>query len=419
MNIFVISNSAISERESNGRVLKSILPNIEKNNFLNFYLRGIPEKRKNFSYLHVSDLDAVKSFLTLGVKKPKNHIQYDVDDLDSAFRGHKAKKPFHYFIRNLAWNSSFYKTYKIRNIIDNFKPDVIYLMASDTPFLYKLARIESNKKNIPLIIYSAEDYPLKKYDYIKQKEQLSFWSKKVISKLYKEAKKAFSQSANVVFNSKDLMNAYVKEGFIAKGEVIPLPSTFRKCDSKGTTNKNLLYTGNLNYERCTALIEIADVLSSFENDFILDVYGLCDIEECLKQFNEHRKIEYHGLIEYAELSKVIQNSRFLVIAEGFSSYNKINFKYSFSTKIADYLLSNKPLVVFGDPEICSIKYLKSIFPGNVFVSKSELTQNLPILIQHSRWNNDKYSMIQSIFGYNNVNKKITELFLNATNNEKI
>ena len=260
MNIFVISNSAISERESNGRVLKSILPNLEENNFLNFYLRGIPEKRKNFSYIHVSDLDAIKSFLTFGIKKPKNHIQYDVDELESAFRGHKAKKPFHYFIRNLAWNSSFYKTYKIRNIIDNFKPDVIYLMASDTPFLYKLARIESNKKNIPLIIYSAEDYPLKKYDYIKQKEQLSFWSKRVISKLYKEAKKVFSQSANAVFNSKDLMNAYVKEGFIAKGEVIPLPRIFRKCDSKRTTNKNLLYAGNLNYERCTALIEIADFL---------------------------------------------------------------------------------------------------------------------------------------------------------------
>ena len=79
------------------------------------------------------------------------------------------------------------------------------MMGGDCPFLYELAYKESKRFNIPLTIYTAEDYPLKEYDYINKTIKLSHWSKKHLKILYKKAKEAFEYSNVSYFNSDVLL----------------------------------------------------------------------------------------------------------------------------------------------------------------------------------------------------------------------
>ena len=308
--ILVVSNAAMSDEESNGRVLNNLLKK-ENNSFLNFCIRGIESSHCQIDFIKITDHDALKAFITLGIKKPHVSEERELTNQPSAGGNSKKRKTaFSFLLRNLIWNSRFYSSKKLKQKIDNFDPEVVFLMAADAPFLYKIATKEAKKRNIPLIIYSAEDYPLKKYDYLKQKEKAGLNMKIVLRQLRKAAKKAYQLSTANIFNTEELKQAYIDSGFSKKEDcyVVSIPSVLDKCSSTGN-NKQITYAGNLIKERCQSLLDVADVLKEIASPYKLVLYGQIVDEEFKNPILNHPNIDYRGLVPYQQLTNEIKESR--------------------------------------------------------------------------------------------------------------
>lgn len=407
--IFVVSNAAMSDEESNGRVLNNLLKK-EGNSFLNFCIRGVESSHCQIDFIKVTDHDAFKAFVTLGIKKPQINQERVSSSQPSSGGSKKRKTAFSYLLRNIVWKSRFYSSKKLKQKINDFNPEVVFLMAADAPFLYKIATKEAKKRNVPLIIYSAEDYPLKKYDYLKQKTKAGLNMKIVLRQLRKAAKKAYQLSSANIFNTEELMNAYVDNGFCKKEDcsIVSIPSVLEKSAGSGT-NKQITYAGNLIKERCQSLLDVADVLKEIDSSYKLVLYGQIVDEEFKEPLLNHPMIDYRGVIAYQQLVKEIKESEFLIHVEGFSQYNKLDLQYSFSTKIADYLMLGIPTIVYGPEEITSIKYLNGVVPNFVITKKEYLKDSIGLILKHHFAFDPSYEKINEQFSLASVQEKINKI----------
>jgi glycosyltransferase involved in cell wall biosynthesis len=65
-------------------------------------------------------------------------------------------------------------------------------------------------------------------------------------------------------------------------------------------------------------------------------------------------LKYMGALDNAGVSKQIQDSDILIHVESFEKKYRAYTKYSISTKISEYLASNRCIIAYGPNEIASI-----------------------------------------------------------------
>lgn len=421
MKILVLSVSAISDEESNGRVLKSLLPDSELCSFLNVYISGQPSADSNIKFLHFTDKNTLKSLLTLGICSKSSHNSLPSESTISQKENHyKKKKPVHYLIRNIVWKFAF----GIRNIImksaKQFNPNIVFLMGANMPFLFKMARLISKKTHSSLIIYNAEDYPLKKYDYISCKSSYSLTTRLVQCELLKEAKKAYKISKYNIFNSDKLLSSYLDEKIIVSSNsgIIRIPSGLSPVnyDKK---NKKILYAGNLYDDRCKTLLEFANALKDINSEFKLVVYGKITNKLLLEQIKNNDSIEYKGVIPFSELKEQFSKFSFLLHIDGFSDYSKLDYKYAFSTKIADYLILGVPFICYGSNEIAGVDFLYKLNSDFTIVSKEELLPKLKKILSFDVVYKQDRAKINYEFSERECRSRMFDLFKKFESNNKI
>ena len=248
------------------------------------------------------------------------------------------------------------------------KIEVIQIWGTNIPFLYKYGYKLSKKNNIPLTIFTGEDYPLKKYNFI---NKFSLFFPIFRHKLYKNAKKAYLISEANIYASDELLEHYSNKFSVNKGKVIHFSSTLNKNDYKTTSeNSDIIYGGNLYSDRCKSLIEIANHLRSSE---IINVYGNAS-EENKKLLSSISNIKYFGVIDYKELIKKYKNGKLLIHIEGFSDDYIKDCQFAFSSKLSDYIVSGKPFFVYGPDKISGVNYIKKIDERIVATNISELSK---------------------------------------------
>jgi len=422
MKILVFSVSAISDAESNGRVLKTLLPDSKLCQFLNVHISGQPTVDSSVEYLCFTDKNALKSLFSLGLfSKPSNiHFPSESNFSQPGGNNFKKKKTIHYLIRNLVWKFAFGIRKKIIKSAKKFEPDIVFLMGANMPFLFKMARIISKKTNSSLIIYNAEDYPLKKYDYITGKASYSLTTKLVQRGLFKEAKKAYKKSKCNIFNSDKLLGAYTTERFVRSDNsmVIRIPSTLETI-KYDMNSKNILYAGNLYDDRCLSLLDFANALLEIKSEFKLVVYGKITNQLLLEKINNNDAISYRGVIPFAELKEHFSEYSFLLHIDGFSNYSKLDYKYAFSTKIADYLILGIPFICYGSSEIAGVEFLHKLNNQFTIVSRDELLPKVEkILKRDVSYKYDKVKIFKEFSMYE-CRSKMLELFKRFESNNKI
>ena len=81
-------------------------------------------------------------------------------------------------------------------------------------------------------------------------------------------------------------------------------------------------------------------------------------------------------VSYTEIREIQKNSDILLHVEGFSLKEKLAVHQSFSTKIVDYLESNRCILAIGDDYCASIKYFIENECGAVARNKKEIKTRL-------------------------------------------
>lgn len=423
LKVLVFSTSAISDSESNGRVLKSLLPDCSECQYLNIYISGIPAANCNITYHHFSDKSVIKSFLSFGIL-PNEDIASFEDVVESKHevnnKTFKKKTAAHYFLRDFIWNLSLKTKKKIREYSRLFKPDVIFLMGANFPLFYKLSAAIAKELSAALIVYTAEDYPIKKYNYIVGKSGSSFFYKLVRKNLYKQASLAYHVSSLNIFNTQKLLDSYRDDDLVVDNNslVIKIPSSLSPLKSLGDS-KEILYAGNLYNDRCKSLIEVADCLSTLKTDYKLVVYGNVFNKHNLDLISNHESIVYKGVVSFAELKARFNNVSFLLHVDGFDEYSLLDYRHAFSTKIADYLILGIPFICYGSLGIAGVEYLYNLNKDFTIVSKETLYEKLAKILSHTinyKIDNVKINRDFSMF---ECRKRMLTLFKQVEREDKI
>lgn len=369
-NILIISNRGLSNNESNGRILSLLLHNYDDKSKHSYCVGGSLDI-KDVHYIKMNDKRNIKSLLSFGIVKPELNVNNTPPINNNSNNQPINKKAFHYYIRNILYSMNYHITrYMKKYILDN-NIECIFLFGSDSPYLYKLAKKLSIKTNKELIIYTCEDYPLKKYNYISKGKDNDIFYKSLHRSLFKQTKKAYKQASRSYFNSEQLKDAYLSKIEINNPSVKYLPSLLSPIDYKPKPIKNIVYGGNLYHDRVISLLDILEALYRIDPSTIVNLYGKINNED-LSLLNKYNNVKYNGIIKYDELLNVYKNADMLLHMEGFSDYSILNYKYAFSTKISDCYILGIPFFMYSPIEIASTKYGLDINQYYVAISKEEL-----------------------------------------------
>ena len=371
--VLVISNGCFSLTDSNGRTLAKLFNGYDPQKLAHLHTYGTPDFNVCNNYYKISDKDALKSFLTRrpcgGIVKNENKRVEVAPTVGYARKGKKT--PFKMILREMVWKFSKCRQGDLIKWLEDFSPEAILLFAGDGAFLMDLASHIAEKFNIPVTIYTTEDYCFKDYNYITKRKSLFFkFFKKFLDKSYKNAERYIKQG---FFNTDMLTDMY------AQGFSFPCSCMYARSDMEfkptyapvDMTNVRVSYLGNLGLNRHIPLCDIADALANIATGAKLDVYGSAkpEVEQALKS---NPNIDFKGFVDYEQVVAIIHNSDLLIHTEYDDPYNLCDLKAAFSTKIPDSISSGTPLFIYANENLACTDFIIKKQCAFVATRKNEL-----------------------------------------------
>lgn len=371
--LLIVSNNCLSQHNSNGRTLLNMLSGFKRENLFQIYTSGeyTDDTYCSDSY-RLTNRDVLNSYLGIRADDKKTLGKEDSSVKQSGNLSSK-KNAVTMLLRDLAWDCSRKLKKNVIEWAQKKQPDAIILQLGDSTHLIQIALELIEILNIPLVTYNTEEYYFKDYDYMKKSHEAGI--------TYKIFHKRFCHKFNVmmelnpicVYNCEELRKLYEFQ-FGNPGHVVYGATDFETTDII-KSKKKIVYAGNLGVGRHKCLIEIGKALQRIDSDFNIDIYGsgTQDIEECLKQAEG---INFHGFVSYAKVCEEIRHSTLLVHVESFDSFSKMDTKYAFSTKLADYLKSGIPMFLYAPEDGAGASYLKENAAAFLADKASELESSL-------------------------------------------
>ena len=165
-NLLVISNNGLSNNNSNGRTLAGFLHGWDKNSIAQIYVTGeTPQSEVCDNFFRITDKDMIKGFLY------RNNIGNKVTNkpCDSITKpgGKKIKKTvFTIVARDLVWNTGIWFGKKLKNWLDEFKPQIILFFAGESTFTFNITQKIAKAYGLPIVVYNSEGYYFKDRNYL-------------------------------------------------------------------------------------------------------------------------------------------------------------------------------------------------------------------------------------------------------------
>lgn len=409
MRVLVIANNALSDNNSNGKVMKNYLNYFSDEELYSFFIDSSNSDGLNQDhYFCVDDESAFCSFVSLGFKKKNIPKNKDASNKNEASL--KSKNALKYLLRYIVWNSDLWKTKEYKKWVDSIKPTHVCLMLGNNPYLYKLSRKIASKYKSKLIVFVGEDYPLKTYDYIAKTRKRGLFFRMFQSKIVHQCKHLFNSSDLVIFNSDYIKNDYIDKYVVKNSIVAYQPSSIKPFQVKKTNQKKILYAGNLGVGRFETILRFSEFLYEFDNDARLLIFSKLDQNE-IDILTHKQNVIYRGFISNEALVQEIKSADIMIHIESNDKYNLFNLKNAFSTKIADMICSNRRIMLFAPSCLAETKYFLKNIPCNVATSVDELPQTLKYVFG-SDYDFGNVQRLVPFHSIEKVSKNIRELFEN-------
>lgn len=395
--VLVIAHNPFSDTQNNGKTLSSFFKGWPKQNIAQLYLTldkydtSVCEK-----FFRFSDLEVLK-----GLKNSKNigkaFYKDDNKEDNEKEEAHKSKiyifirnlflkrSPLLYCARNIIWN--IVKPWKKENLkiwLDEFKPEVIFFQSSNVYKIFDMVEDIRKEYNIPLIMETTDDYVTAKFSI-----SPFFWVN--YFKLLKRYKMAVNNS-ECVFAIGDMMAEEYTKRFRGKFKVAmnSIEIDNKVIPYKKVKNEKvvLTYAGNLGLNRWRVLSKIGKTIASIKRedgiDAMLEIYSLNKPKDSiLKKLTIPGVMSFNGSLTSEELIDKRNKSDILVHVESFDRKNKYITRLSVSTKIPEYLLSERCILAVGPKDVASIKYIQDNKMGKVIteLNREVLKDNLTKIIK--------------------------------------
>lgn len=260
------------------------------------------------------------------------------------------------FAREILWLFNGWKSRELERFILDFDADVIWMDGSPLPLMNRLYNYVLKIARKPAVIFMQDDV----YTY---KNCNSQWGLRLYRwVLRRNVRKVVRQCDDMFVASPKMKNEYdsifgFDSTFIAKSVETKHVSQNYQAIHKPI---RLVYLGQVIYGRIYSLIAIAEALEKINADGVkiqLFIYTNNSIgEKEKKKLLVKDSVFLMPPVPYSEVTQIIDENDVVVFVESFDSRYCNVARLSFSTKICDYLASNKCILAIGPSNIAPIEY---------------------------------------------------------------
>lgn len=246
-------------------------------------------------------------------------------------------------------------TPEFREWLTIFNPDVIYSQLS-TLELIRFVNEVHTLTGKPLVIHMMDDWPVT----INKPGLFSFYWGRVIEKEFRQ----LLDKSSVLMSICDTMSEEYKirynKDFLSFHN--PIDTNFwmpySKTDYAVKNKFTVLYAGRISQGIKESIKDIASAVNKvfIDNPDIMLEIQTSDISELNKviQFNDH--ITWVKPKDYRELPVKFSGADLLVLPYDFDNKSIDFLRFSFSTKISEFMISGTPILVYADKQTAMAKY---------------------------------------------------------------
>jgi|GEM_PF-469755 len=364
--VLVISHNPFSDTQNSGKTLTAFFKFWDSDKLAQIYLtKEVPDFSLCKKFFQISDFDIFKRLFNKKIEG--REIRYsDLPSLIFEKQGvannpvlkimRQNVSPLMRFLRDLMWKTAGYKTKALIKFIDDFDPQLVFMVGSNGVFAFALTRWICYGKNIPLILQPTDDYVTGRFTI-----NPFYWLH--LAFLKHNFKWACTYAAKIITIGEKMAREYsTRFGghyFIAMNTSPPLNLPEYKFENKTI---KFVYAGNLGLNRWKILALIAECLVELNQEKglkgELSVYSLVDPGESVKSALNKLPFSYFkGALNTEELINVKSGADVLVHVEAFDRTNRHITRLSISTKIPEYMASGRCIFAVGPGDVASIEYL--------------------------------------------------------------
>lgn len=362
MKILIVSNSPWRSDNSFGNSFSNIFEGVPDIEIANIYCKyGKPQNNVVSRYFQITEKSLINNFIKKTPSGKEIFIEPEedtkVDSGEETFnkiKGHKSIPM--YWIRALIWKLGRWKSPELIKFVDDFKPDLLFIPVYYSHYIHDINKFILNRFGIPAIGYVSDDvYTLKQFS-------LSpfFWIDRFMVRPI--MKRVFSW-CKIVYVISEIQRKEYSAIFGDKFKILT------KCADFTDKNKpsfkqpedvlKIVYAGNVSKGRYKILVKLAEAVQKRNLEtkrFVLDIYTSTPLKSKEKTLLNGGGVTLHPPVSYSEIREIQAKSDILVHAEAFDLRERLAVHQSFSTKIVDYLASNRCILAIGSDTCSSIRY---------------------------------------------------------------
>lgn len=299
--------------------------------------------------------------------------------------------------------------------LDEFDPEVIYTCAGSIRIM-KVVNAISEHYHIPVVVHLMDDWPNTIYSPSIILNPFRWLALKELGKLYSKTKTNYAISEGL---SEKYTAIYHKNhiALMNPAAIYPIDK-----DDVGPHNERkpvrFLYAGSLSLKRDISLLEIAAVLHDLNAEGFNNVFDIYTSKTLVNEYNNKRFSQYgvhlHPYVSPSQVYELYAKYDVLVFTESFEK-EYIDFTaFSLSTKVPEYLASQRAILAYLSEKLFSGKYLAKEQAALVVNNSTELRQSCQRLITDNvlreQLAKKGRKLAENEFSYEQVQQKLEQVF---------
>lgn len=416
--VLIISNNSFSNIYNNGKTLEALFSSFPRENLAQIYFHeaSIPDFSFCDNYWKISEIDLVKT-LKNGKDTIGNKVAFEESD---SIKDNVVSYPYILrfirkwtgnIFREILWRIFSWESPTLISWIREFRPQIIFLVGSSAAFSSNIALRLSSLFEIPLAIYYTDDYLFS----LSNGNLLGKLKYHIVEKLYR---KVIGNSV-AQFAIGELMaeeyTRYFNKQFMPVMNAVPI---MEYEPYKKKEYVEIVYFGGLHLNRWRMISRLSSMLPDNCN---MSVYTAMEniSDDVMCEF-KRKGISYNDVLSGNELKEAMRRADVLLHVESDDEKNRRFTRLAISTKIPEYLISGRPILGFGPPEVASMRILSDNKIGMVVSSDDNdlnITKALICFIKDYQMRNDLglkgYEYAKKEFNMKSISDRLMQKLLSA------
>ena len=262
-----------------------------------------------------------------------------------------------FWAQDLLWRVGRWKSPELQKFVEDFQPDIVFTVLSDSPFLNRLILHIVKISGAKLALYAWDNnYSLKMFALSPLR-----WIRQICNRV---SMRKVAAAADLFYVISEVQKQDYEKAFTKPCKVLTKCADFSappQLKSAYHTPLQLVFTGNIGTNRWKSLAVIAQALQELNQNGTkaeLRIYTATPLTAKMQKALQIDGASYlMGTVPASEIPQIQSEADMLVHVEAMDLKNKLAVRQSFSTKLVDYFKAARPILAVGPKDVASIDHL--------------------------------------------------------------